>query len=106
MIPKQLRSILARYRHEIESTGIPVTTMYVFGSTVTGNTHPGSDIDICVISPSFGKNRMDERILLMGLRSQASDLIEPHPYSPEDFSNRFDPLASEIKRHGLMYDGK
>ena len=85
----------------IKKNGIPVQDVYIFGSMAKGNMHEGSDIDICIVSPSFGKNRFDERLKLMNLRDGISDLIEPHPYSPTDFNNPYDPLSVEIVRNGI-----
>jgi len=73
----------------------------VFGSIIKGKTHKDSDIDTCIISPVFGKDRQRERVLLMNLREGISDLIEPHPYSEKDFQNSYDSLSSQIKQTGL-----
>ena len=83
-------------------TGIPVENIYIFGSHISGKAHIGSDIDICVVSSIFGKDRLKERLMLMKLQEDINDRIEPHPFSPEDFSNPFDPLAFQIKKYGLL----
>ena len=75
--------------------------MFVFGSVIKGTTHRGSDIDTCVVSPVFGKDRQKERILLMNLREGISDLIEPHPYSEKDLQNPYDPLSCQIRQTGI-----
>ena len=98
---QQIVQLIKNYIHKIELAGIPVKKAYVFGSSIKGNFHKGSDIDTCIISPLFGKDRQKERILLMNLREGISDLIEPHPYSPKDFESKYHPLVSEIKRTGL-----
>ena len=94
--------IAKQYAKHIKKTGIPVEKVYIFGSYVTGKAHSGSDIDICVVSSIFGKDRLKERVMLMKLQEEVSDYIEPHPFSPKDFSNPFDPLASQIKEQGLL----
>ena len=79
-----------------------VTRSALFGSYVRGDHTSESDIDICVVSSIFGKDRLKERVMLMKLQEEVSDYIEPHPFSPKDFSNPFDPLASQIKEQGLL----
>lgn len=98
---KKIITIAQKYIENIERAGIPVSHAYIFGSQIKGKAHPGSDIDLCVISPVFGKDRQKERIKLMNLRDDSTDIVEPHPYSLLDFSNRFDPLSSEIQRTGI-----
>jgi len=94
--------IARQYAIHIKKAGIPVEKVYVFGSQITGKAQSGSDIDICVVSSIFGKDRLKERVMLMNLQEDINDDIEPHPFSPEDFSNPFDPLASQIKKYGLL----
>jgi len=94
--------IAKQYAVHVKKAGIPVKKVYVFGSYISGKAHIGSDIDICVVSSIFGKDRLKERVMLMKLQEDINDYIEPHPFSPEDFSNPFDPLASQIKKYGLM----
>lgn len=93
--------IINQYIAAVKKSGIPVQSVYLFGSAVKGTMHPGSDIDLCIISPSFGYDRQQERVKLMNIREKVSDIIEPHPYSPSDFNNLFDPLSSEIKKTGI-----
>lgn len=101
MTKKTIAAVIKQYVDTVKKNGIPVQDVYLFGSTAKGNTHKGSDIDICIVSPSFGKNRFDERLKLMNLRDGISDLIEPHPYSPADFNNPYDPLSAEIVKTGI-----
>ena len=97
----QLQKTIRAYIKKIKNEGIPVGQVFIFGSQVKGSAHLGSDIDTCIVSPAFGKDRQRERILLMNLREGVSDLIEPHPYSEIDFQNSFDPLIRQIKETGI-----
>ena len=98
---KKIITIAQKYIEKVEKAGIPVSQAYIFGSQIKGKSHPGSDIDLCVISHVFGKDRQKERVMLMNLRDESTDLVEPHPYSLLDFQNRFDPLSYEIRRTGI-----
>lgn len=102
MINNAIKSNVNKYITSVKEQGIPVSGVYIFGSYAKGTADIYSDIDVCVISKKFGFDRQKERVLLMNIRSDRDDLIEPHPFSPEDFSNPFDPLASQIKKQGLL----
>ncbi|MEK7595773.1 MAG: nucleotidyltransferase domain-containing protein [Patescibacteria group bacterium] len=81
--------------------GLPLDQLILFGSRIKGSETKYSDLDLCVVSPVFGTNRQAERVLLMRLKKGVSDLIEPHPYSPKDLGNKYDPLASQILKTGI-----
>lgn len=98
---KKVTFIVQKYLQKVEKAGIPVIKVYIFGSQVKGKARQGSDIDLCIISPRFGKDRQKERVMLMNLSDETTDIIEPHPYSPSDFNNYFDSLSSEIRKTGL-----
>jgi predicted nucleotidyltransferase len=102
MTPQAITSIIHQYLDTVRKSGITVQEAYLFGSAAKGSMHLGSDIDLCIISSSFGHDRQRERVRLMNLRNEASDIIEPHPYSPSDFDNPFDPLSAEIKKTGVQ----
>ena len=102
MIDNAIKSIVNQYIINVKKQGIPVSEVYIFGSYAKGTADKHSDIDVCIISKKFGIDRQKERVLLMNIRSDNDDLIEPHPFSPKDFSNPFDPLASQIKKQGLL----
>lgn len=99
---KKVTIIAKKYIQKIESIGIPVTHVYIFGSQVKGRARYGSDIDLCIISPAFGQDRQKERIMLMNLRDDTTEAIEPHPYSPVDFQDKQDALALEIQKTGVV----
>lgn len=102
MSRNKITTIVQKYIKEVQKAGIPVSQAYIFGSHIKGGAHPGSDIDLCIISPVFGKDRQKERVILMNLRDESTNMVEPHPYSLFDFRNRFDSLSSEIKRTGII----
>jgi predicted nucleotidyltransferase len=99
---KSISETVRKYYEKVFNAGIPISNLYVFGSAAKGTMHAASDIDVCVVSPLFGKDSTIERVRLMKLREGISDDIEPHPYSPSEFNMPYDPLASEIKRTGIQ----
>lgn len=101
MSKKQIFDTVKLFIKKVKQSGIPVKMVYIFGSSVKGKFDRGSDIDTCIISPNFGKDRQKERLILMNLRDNNMLLIEPHPFSPKEFKNKYDPLLMEIKRTGI-----
>lgn len=97
---KKLEEI-RRYAKVLRDTGIAYDSLIVFGSSVKGTAKPWSDVDVCVVSSQFGRNRFVDRLRLMKLTDDDTINIEPHPFSPEELADPWDPLAAEIRRHGV-----
>jgi len=93
-------NLIKRYVRVLEKNRIPVEKVILFGSYARGKAKSWSDLDICVVSPKFGKNIYDEMVLLKQLTTEVDTMIEPHPYHPDDLKNSLDPLASEIQLTG------
>lgn len=93
-------NLINKYKAVLTKAGIPVTQMVLFGSYAKGNPKAWSDVDVCVVSPIFGKNGYDEMVRLKLLTSGIDEMIEPHPYHPKDLANPYDPLAFEIRTYG------
>ena len=100
-IKKEIKNLVLEYRLKVENSGIPVERMIVFGSQARGNAHKDSDIDVCVVSPKFGKDEMAESSNLNFLRWKLDNRIEAHPVSSKDFASTATPLISEIKKYGV-----
>ncbi|KKR78517.1 MAG: polymerase beta domain protein region protein [Candidatus Nomurabacteria bacterium GW2011_GWA2_40_9] len=59
-IKKEIIEIASNYKNVLEKAGIPVVHLLLFGSYAKGNARLDSDIDIAVISDSFGKDEIEE----------------------------------------------
>ena len=73
---------------------------YVYGSQARGTATEWSDIDVAVVSHDFSADLFEERLALMRLAAGVDDRIEPHPFTPEDFTSNH-PLVAEIQRTGV-----
>lgn len=89
------------YKKKLIDKKIKFESVILFGSQAKGTAKPASDIDLCIVSANFGKNRYDERVKLMKMTNAGTINIEPHPYNPLDLANPWDPLAAEIKKYGI-----
>lgn len=98
--PEKLEEI-RRYAKVLRNKGIAYESLIVFGSSAKGTAKPWSDVDVCVVSHQFGQNRFVDRVRLMKLTDDDTINIEPHPFSPEELADPWDPLAAEIRRYGI-----
>lgn len=91
-----------KFVDKVRQAGIRVKAAYLFGSFAKNKTHKWSDIDICIVSPEFGRDYFDEEVKLRHLTWDVDDRIEPVAYAPEDLKDRYSTLAHEIKTHGIL----
>ena len=107
MVKKQLKSKVTKelkiYANQLKAVGIFPESLIVFGSYIKGTNKPYSDIDVCVVSKQFGKNRHSELVRLLQLTDDKTINIGPHPYHPKDLQNKWDPLAAEILKYGVQF---
>lgn len=85
----------------VRNQGILVSTASVFGSQIKGTATPISDIDVCIVSPTFGQDYIDEMIKLRKIAILIDSRIEPIPFTPEDYNDSLGTLSSEIRKHSI-----
>lgn len=96
-------NLITRYGAVLKRSGIAAEKLILFGSYAKGKSRPDSDLDVCVVSKGFGKNRLQESMDLAALAVQVDSMIEPYPCHPDDFSNKYDPLIQEILACGIPF---
>jgi hypothetical protein len=98
-------AIAKNYIAYLGQVGIPISTAYLYGSYAKGKPRTDSDIDICVVSPSFaGKDLFDEMIKLNQLGLKIDSRIETVPYTPDDLNDKYSSLANEIRNTGIQIE--
>lgn len=85
----------------VRESGIFVSEASVFGSWAKGTADADSDIDVCVVSPGFGKDSIEEMVQLRKIALKVDSRIEPVPFSPKDLNDPYGTLASEIRKYSL-----
>ena len=90
---KQFASVV---RSDIDSDAL----VLLFGSCAKGAVHDRSDIDIAVVSESFGNNLPENYAKLTLIAYSINAAIEPHPFSLENW-NYTTPFISEIIKTGV-----
>jgi len=102
MVNPEIRSIILRFVDVLNSKGIRVEKAVLYGSYASGNVHTGSDLDLAIISPDFGKNRFEEGKMLLQIAWRIDPRLEPIPISSESYQNdTWVPLIYEIKEKGI-----
>ncbi len=101
VVNSEIRNIIRKYVKHLKSEGVDVVEAILFGSYAHGVPKPWSDIDLCVVSPQFGKDCFEESLRLFKMKYAVDWRIEPHPYSPDGLREKYDPLADQIRKHGI-----
>ncbi|MGC9397271.1 MAG: nucleotidyltransferase domain-containing protein [Anaerolineae bacterium] len=98
-IPSAIEQSVARFIAAAQQQQ-RIVTAYLYGSQVKGTATQWSDIDVALVSPDFAANLFQARVALLHLAAQIDDRIEPHPFTPDDFTINH-PLVSEIRQTGV-----
>lgn len=99
-INPEIVRVAQRFANHVQRQGIPVTRAVLFGSWAKGKARKDSDIDICLVSPQFGKDDLVEMRYLLMETMAVDSRIEPISLSVEDYENDATPFIIEIKKHG------
>lgn len=97
----EAEKVVKKYAEKLKAEKYPFSAMYLFGSFAKNTFHEDSDIDIAVVSDAVRKNREQGRFKLWELRRDVDLRIEPHGFSPKDFSEDWRPMVHEIKTTGI-----
>lgn len=97
-----LRKKILNYLSLLKKEGIEIEKAILFGSYAKGKAKPYSDIDVCLLSKQFGKNIFKEEVKVAQIAHRIDILFEPHVFHPNDLKEKYNPLAVEIKKHGVV----
>ncbi|MBI5399842.1 nucleotidyltransferase domain-containing protein [Candidatus Saganbacteria bacterium] len=79
---------------------IPIKQAYLFGSYAKGQPTTESDIDLALVSSKFTGIRFYDSKMLIPYLSKTSNLIEIHPFTSGDFTQK-NLFVDEIKKTGI-----
>jgi predicted nucleotidyltransferase len=90
------------YAHEIETRGVRLRTVILYGSFAKGTQHEWSDIDVALVADEFSGFYPDDHKLFpyFGFKSPYTR-IEAQTY-PTDYFLESDPFIEEIKKTGIV----
>jgi uncharacterized protein len=90
------------FRQRLTNDGIDGARLILFGSWAKGKQQELSDIDLCVVSDKFSGNTFVDSTRLRLLTIGIDDLLEPVAMRPEDLDDKYNTLASEVKKWGIV----
>ena len=109
----KVAAVVARYVDELRAQGIEVERVYLYGSYLRGTAHEYSDVDVVVISPSFGSLQPWERPRITGKARHETfkatgESVEAVARTPEEVASAGHAsfLADVLKDAELVYDGR
>ena len=94
------------FARQLKQNNIDVEKVFLYGSQVGECSDEGSDIDVAVVSGSFGQDYFEELKTLMRIARSIDLAISPKPYSLEEYQSASpgDFLWQEIIRKGQEID--
>lgn len=99
-ITKEIKTVALKFAKFIENQGIPIQKLIIFGSYAKKKANQDSDIDLCIVSPKFGKDHIGELQFLLKQRQYIDSRIEPIPLSSKHYKEIESPLVYEIRKFG------
>lgn len=99
---EKAREVAQIFKQALTNAGVQISSLYLFGSYAYGAPHAWSDVDIAVVSPQFGKDYIKESVLLNRIADGINSLIEAHPMSEADLSDKWSTLAQEVQEGELV----
>jgi len=98
----KIRKIIYQYILLLKQDNLRISKVLLYGSYAKNKANKESDIDLCIVSPDFGKNKAKEMSYLLKKAYQINLFIEPIPLSTSDWEEKdYLPLIAEIKKYGI-----
>lgn len=102
MDKREAIKIVKKFAGALKKHGISADYLILYGSYAKGNARPDSDIDVAVVSKSFGKDRVEEGMTLFRISGAVDSRLEPVPISVKAYENdTWIPLIYEIREKGV-----
>ncbi|MBF0316402.1 MAG: nucleotidyltransferase domain-containing protein [Oligoflexia bacterium] len=100
----QIKQMAIILRHKLKKHGIRASLIILFGSQANGTATSESDIDLAVISPDLGKDRLQEGALLNRIAARIDHRIEVIPVTLKKYLelNSDSPIIDQIHRKGVV----
>jgi len=100
---QQIKKLVLQYIRNLESLGLSIQKVIVFGSQAKGTFNKDSDIDIAIISKDFEKKGLWDRAKYLGRAARNIPYpIEALGFSPSQLKNvASGTMLDEITRSGI-----
>lgn len=102
MVERSTVETIRRFVDALVHQGIGIEKVVLYGSRARGRVNPESDIDVAIVSEDFGKDPVEEGMLLFRIAGSIDPKIEPVPLSLKSFNeDTWIPLIYEIRTGGI-----
>jgi predicted nucleotidyltransferase len=91
--------ISKEYLQRVKNAELGFSEAWLFGSYAKGNQQENSDIDLAIILNENIKHTFELEVMLMVMRKNEETLIEPHPFSKDEFDTNM-PIVNQILKFG------
>ncbi|QGG49251.1 nucleotidyltransferase domain-containing protein [Heliorestis convoluta] len=104
MVKKHIEITMNKYIEALKNKNIRVKIAILYGSVAAGLDNEDSDIDLAIVSPDLGQDRLKESLILKKVTRDIDLDISPRPYSMEQYqkASRGDFLFDEIILKGKI----
>lgn len=101
IVDKETKKKILLFARLLQTSGIDVDKIILYGSHATGKATKESDIDLCVVSSVFKKNPDDYFRKIWQLAAKIDPSLEPIPFTEKELSNPYSTLSAEINHSGI-----
>ena len=97
----QVIRVIKEFVNALKQEGITIDRVVLYGSYAKDHARPDSDIDVAVVSKDFGKDRVEEGMVLFRIAGKIDPRLEPVPFSTKMYEkDTWIPLIHEIRENG------
>jgi len=102
-LPDKIKEKIEDFIAALRADKVNIKKVILFGSYAKGNVIRDSDIDICIVSDDFGKDRISEMQYLFKKAARIDPRIEAIPFSSDRFlGDDNSPIIFHIKKEGII----
>ncbi len=94
--------VIKKFAKALKQEGIAIDHIILYGSYAKGHVRPDSDIDVAIVSETFGKDRVEEGMNLFRIAGRIDSRLEPVAIPKKKYEDdTWIPLIYEIREKGL-----
>ena len=97
VIKTNIKTSIKKFCKAVEDKGYPLDKVILFGSYIRGK-KKYNDIDLALFSKNFGKDRIEELMMLNKIASQFELSFDPIPFTLQDLDDKYSTLTAEVKK--------